>query len=106
MSDNSGLNLNPIERLADAFQSFARFTTPPALKPQVGGGGGGAPASSLSPEATRMVNANQTNKSDNQYSGGNVSIGSDLGKKNNGPTSGSMRSGGLYKDGGLVTRRK
>lgn len=105
MSDNSGLNLNPIERLTDAFSAFARFTTPDALKPQ-GGGSTGAPASSLNPEATRMVSGVSNNRSDNQYSGGNVSVGEDLGKQNNGPTSGSMRSGGLYSGGGLVSRRQ
>lgn len=100
MSDSSGLNLNPIERLTDAFSTFAKFTNPQAAQ-----GSSGAPRSSLSPEATRMVTSTGNNKSDNQYSGGNVSVGSDLGKKNNGPTSDSMRSGGLYSAGGLVSRR-
>jgi hypothetical protein len=109
MSESSGLNLNPIERLTDAFSQFQNFLGgKPLQKPQSfkpSGQAQGKPISSLSPQGTAMVN-NQGNKSDNQYAGGNVSVGSDLGKQNNGPTSGSMRSGGLYSKGGLVARRK
>lgn len=106
MSKQSGLNLNPIEKLTEAFTTFTNFAggfgKPSAPAPS---SGGGQPKSSLNTAGTNMVNSSG-NKSDNQYSGGNVSLGSDLGKKNSGPTNSSMKSGGLYSKGGLVVRPK
>lgn len=111
LSQDTGLPLDPTNGLLDNIQRFANF---------ISGGRGdqsvGAPASSLSPEGTAMVQgrspSSSTNAGDNgapgsSYGGGNYGVGSDIGRDpNDGPSSGSMASGGLYNKGGLVTRRK
>lgn len=111
LSKESGISFSPMESLANAVQRFTSFT---------GGGGQLTPRSDLSTSATpsqkgytysggdQKLGSNLTNKSDNQYSG------STLGGAGNKDGSASQSavdnaksgSGGLYAEGGLVTRRK
>ena len=111
MSEQSGLNLNPIERLSNVFDQFSNFLggDKAAASPQVTVSSRNQPTGaprSATPGFTAEQNASRSTK-DSQYSGGGYGMGSDLGRDpSKGPSEGSMASGGLYKQGGLVQRRK
>lgn len=102
VSAATGRDFNPLSGLGDIFNNLkTSFSS-------------NAPMQSVSSDASRMLNSYSTpgqeitNTSDNQYSGsgGSYGMGEDLGSDpSNGPTSGSMASGGLYKKGGLIKRR-
>ena len=105
MGNQSGLNLAPMTRLGDAFKTFSNFISG-------NGGGGGEPRSSVKPEAQKMLRSSApvgytSNKGSDKQDSRSYSLGSDMGRDpSRGPSPGSMASGGLYKDGGLITRRK
>lgn len=115
MGTTSGLNLNPIQRLTDAFKQFSGFTSPGLTS------NAGDPASALGSNwagQTSSVGSSYdregkpyTPGSDSQenasHTGGSYGVGSDIGRDpSKGPSEGSMASGGMYNKGGLISRRK
>lgn len=111
MGTTSGLNLNPIQRLTDAFKQFSGFTSSePSYNPQTGSTGT-QPISSLSNDAYSSTQNFSTSGSDSSENGATTSssrgLGSDIGRDpSKGPSEGSMASGGMYNKGGLISRRK
>jgi hypothetical protein len=108
MSSDTGLAFSPMEGLKQAVDKFSAFISgkAPTQLPTKSSKGGGQPAAGTNMLANQNYGGGSSNKSDNQYSGGSERVGSDLGRSpSQGPSSGSMKSGGLYNKGGLVTRR-
>ena len=117
MSENSGLSISPVETLTNAVQRFTNWA---------GEGVSSSPRSSLSESGQSMVNTSA--QEGYTYSGGNQKMGSDLRRASSddqysgssysgtGNRDGSASksavdnaksgSGGLYAEGGYVTKRK
>lgn len=117
MGEQSGLNLGPFDKIADAVKSVMNFTS--------GGDTVGAPRSSVSPEAEKMLSSSAS--PGYTYSGGNAQLGSAMPSSSDDQYSGtsmggaanadgtssqsavdnaSSGTGGLYSKGGFITRRK
>lgn len=116
MSDQSGLNLNPMESLGKAFGAFSDFISgneQRASATQAATTGAFAPNSASAQIVSGQGNVTQGQGSSAPQGGtqrgtsNSYGAGSDLGRDNSqGPSSGSMASGGLYSKGGLVKRPK
>lgn len=113
LSERSGLSLGPVESLGNVFKTVANFIAPGSFEPnkpvQVtksssGGSGGSAPLAE--PGIAQALSGGTMSSDAVGRSGGSWAMGSELGRDpNSGPSVGSMSTGGLYKKGGLVTRR-
>ena len=108
MGDQSGLNLNPIDKLSDAWDKFAGFVSGekslPKTQPISVSSKGGNSRPKDSTGISKTYNATPKSDAKGGWSArSSRSVGSDIGKS--GPTEGSMASGGLYKEGGLVKKR-
>lgn len=121
MSNDAGLDFSPIESLTNAVQRFTAWAGEGIV------GNAGAPRSSLNEAGTAMVsgsdstgrrissgsdrmgaNLPQRSSSDDQYSGTHLggTANSDGTPSRSALDNTSSYSGGLYAEGGLVTRRK
>lgn len=115
MSDTTGLNLNPVQRLSEAFNQFTNFSSPGLTS------NAGDPRSALGPNWSGQISQpgasydregkpyspGSDSKENAEHTGGSYGMGSDIGRDpSKGPSEGSMASGGLYNKGGLITRRK
>lgn len=120
MSQNSGISISPVETLTNAVQRFTSWAgdgfsgTPGEPKDSTGitsGWNSGSNGTNITPASSHYRESEKNypssgNRSDNQYSGSR-SLGSDMGRdKSKGPSEGSMASGGLYAEGGYVTKKK
>jgi hypothetical protein len=115
MGSQTGLNLGPFDKIADAIQSVMRFTSSagttvgePRGSATSGLGDGASEGYSYSGGSQKMGSNVPTNSSDSQYSGSTFGGAGDA----DGSTSDSAEdnaqsgTGGLYSKGGYITRKK
>jgi hypothetical protein len=111
MSDHTGLNLNPLNTLGEAFQKFSDFLGGQARQASIpnssGNGNVGKPAAGTNMLEQQYNGGGNSSNGTNASTGGSYGVGSDMGRSpSQGPSSGQMASGGLYAKGGLVKRRR